>query len=288
MSQHIWLYSNCVWMNLWIVYLKWPKWLLRLITFSPLYIKLTKTCQKRYKTFLVNFLFGNPNSSAKINTIQNNMAIIEGNQDVLSSQIQMTFNFVNLTYTETDTDWLLLKSLQKDILHINNTVHCLLKELKALFHDRNFFIIMFQLRCYLATLQSGINSVRINILSILNQVSVISSQKLKPALLNQSDLELLLTKLENQLLSHPQLALPQWEGEDIWYMYKFMKLQSFMFSDTLYVVLHIPLVNKSLQFNLYRIHNIPVVHPVLNKSLKYSIQEKYLEASQNHSIFHSP
>ena len=46
---------------------------------------------------------------------------------------------------------------------------------------------------------------------------------------------------------------------------------------TLYVVLHIPLVNRSLQFNLYRIHNIPLVHLVLKKSFnKNSIQEEYL------------
>ena len=91
---------------------------------------------------------------------------------------------------------------------------------------------MFQLRCHLVTLQSGINSVRIDLLSILDQVSVISSQKLKPTLLNPSDLKLLLTKLESQLVSYLLLALPQKEGEIIWYMYKFMKLQSFILSDT--------------------------------------------------------
>ena len=40
-----------------------------------------------------------------------------------------------------------------------------------------------------------------------------------------------------------------------------------MLSDTLYVVLHISLVNKSLQFNLYRIHNILLVHPILEKKI---------------------
>ena len=63
-------------------------------------------------------------------------------------------------------------------------------------------------RSNLATLYHGIHSVRIDISSILNQISVISSQKLKPALLNPSNLKLLLTKLENQLVSHPRLALP--------------------------------------------------------------------------------
>ena len=55
-----------------------------------------------------------------------------------------------------------------------------------------------------------------------------------------------------------------------------MNLQSFMLPDTLYVVFHIPLVNKSWQFNLYRMHNISLVHPILRKSFKYPIQEEYL------------
>ena len=152
------------------------------------------------------------------------MAILKENQDILSRQIKQTFNFVNLTYAETDTHQLLLKSLQKDIHQIYNTVHHLSKELKALFHKRNFFTIMFQLRSHLATLWNNIDSVRIGNLSILNQVSVISSQNLNPALLNPSDFKLLFTKLENQLVSHCRLVLPQWQGENIWCMFKFMKL----------------------------------------------------------------
>ena len=115
---------------------------------------------------LFNFLFGNLNSAKEIKAIKNNMAILKENQDILSNQIQKTFNFKNLTYVETDTNRLLLKSLQKDILQINSTFYCLSKELKSLFHDRNFFIIMFQLRSHLATLYSGINSVKIKMLSI--------------------------------------------------------------------------------------------------------------------------
>ena len=133
---------------------------------------------------------------------------------------------------------------------------------------------MFQLRSCLATIHNGRHSVKIHILSILNQASVISSQKLKPDLLNPLDFISLLLKLETQLVSHPRLPSPQWNGEKTWYMYNFMKLQSFMISDTLYGILHIPLVEKSLQFHLFRIHNIPLVHCVLKKLFRYSIQEE--------------
>ena len=53
---------------------------------------------------LFNFLFGDPNSSVEINTINNNMVILQESQDILSSQIQKKFNFVNLTYMETVTN----------------------------------------------------------------------------------------------------------------------------------------------------------------------------------------
>ena len=39
------------------------------------------------------------------------MAIIEENQDILSNQIQKAFNFVNLSYAETNINRPLLRSL---------------------------------------------------------------------------------------------------------------------------------------------------------------------------------
>ena len=53
---------------------------------------------------LFNFLFGDPNSAEEINAIENNMAILKEKIDILSSQIQKTFNIVNLPYMATDTD----------------------------------------------------------------------------------------------------------------------------------------------------------------------------------------
>ena len=204
------------------------------------------------------------------------MEILKGNQDILSNKIKQTFNFVNLTYVKTDTNRLLLKSLQKDIVQVNSTVHHLSKELKALIYNRNLFIIMFQLRSHLATLCNGIHSLKVDILSFLNQISVIHSQKSTPTLLNSLDLTSLLIKLEAKLILHLRLALPAWDSKQIWYMHKFMKLQSFMMSDTLYVVLHTPLIDKSLHFYIFRIHNIPLVQLTLQKSFQYAIQEECL------------
>ena len=125
---------------------------------------------------------------------------------------------------ETNANRLLLNSLQKDIVQINATVHHLSKEIKALIYDRNIFITMFQLRSHLVTLCNRINSLRTDILSIINQLLVISSQKLTPALLNPLDFMSLLIELETKLVSHHRLTLPAWHGENMWYMYIFMRL----------------------------------------------------------------
>ena len=42
---------------------------------------------------LFNFFFGDPNSTEEINAVKNNMAILEENQDILSSQIQRHYLF---------------------------------------------------------------------------------------------------------------------------------------------------------------------------------------------------
>ena len=49
-----------------------------------------------------------------------------------------------------------------------------------------------------------------------------------PAPVKPLDLTSLLIKLETKYISHLRLTLPAWHGENIWHMYKFMKLQSFV------------------------------------------------------------
>ena len=54
---------------------------------------------------LFNFLFGTSSSTEEIKAIKNNMEILKGNQDTHSNQIKQTFNFINLTYAESNTDY---------------------------------------------------------------------------------------------------------------------------------------------------------------------------------------
>ena len=73
---------------------------------NHIFSTLDQTSPKHTNKGIILSLF----SSAEINPIKNNIAILEEKQDILSDQLQKTFKFVNPTYAETNTNWLLLKS----------------------------------------------------------------------------------------------------------------------------------------------------------------------------------
>ena len=42
------------------------------------------------------------------------------------------------------------------------------------------------------------------------------------------------------------------------------------------LILTIPLVDQSLQMNLYKVHNLPMLHPTLNVHVQYELEGAYL------------
>ena len=44
----------------------------------------------------------------------------------------------------------------------------------------------------------------------------------------------------------------------------------------MFIVMTIPLKDTSLQLNVYKVHNLPLVHPKLNVSVTYELEGKYL------------
>ena len=46
--------------------------------------------------------------------------------------------------------------------------------------------------------------------------------------------------------------------------------------DYLMLILTVPLVDQSLQVNLYKVHNLPMLHPTLNVHAQYELEGTYL------------
>ena len=97
-----------------------------------------------------------------------------------------------------------------------------------------------------------------------------------PNLIPPSDLRNILIDIGNRLQANPKLTLPNPKGTSIWAYYEFLKITAFVHHDILIVILTLPLIDTDLQFDLFKIHNLPLLHPVLGKVFTYKISHPYI------------
>ena len=60
------------------------------------------------------------------------------------------------------------------------------------------------------------------------------------------------------------------------FIYLTVKLTPIVLDDYLMLILTIPLIDQSLHMNLYKVHNLPMLHPTLNVHVQYELEGSYL------------
>ena len=63
---------------------------------------------------------------------------------------------------------------------------------------------------------------------------------------------------------------------NIWSYYGTIKLTPIVLEDYLMSILTVPLVDQSMHMNLYKVHNLPIIHPTLHVHAQYEIEGSYL------------
>ena len=91
-----------------------------------------------------------------------------------------------------------------------------------------------------------------------------------------------------RLVANPKLALPVDKNANIWAYYQFLKIDSFVHRDMLIVVLILPLVDKDLQFDLFKAHSLPLLHPKLKKFFTYDLDSLYIALQSDSNYFTIP
>ena len=76
--------------------------------------------------------------------------------------------------------------------------------------------------------------------------------------------------------SNARLRLCEEPETNIWSYYGTVKLTPIVLQDYLMLILTIPLVDQSLQMNLNKVHNPPMLHPALNMHAQYELEGTYL------------
>ena len=104
----------------------------------------------------------------------------------------------------------------------------------------------------------------------------LASQELNPMIIPPDILKKILHKIMEDIKSNARLRLCEDPETNIWSYYGTVKLTPIVLQDYLMLILTVPLVDQSLQMNLYKVHNLPMLHPTLNVHAQYELEGAYL------------
>ena len=123
-----------------------------------------------------------------------------------------------------------------------------------------------------------------NVNAIYEYMRVLSSKQVNPLIIPppfQDTLRKILAKVKEDMNRNPRLRLPEDPNLNIWNYYTIMKITPIVMDDFLLILLTIPLTDQSLEMDLYKIYNLPTLHPKLKVEFAYQIEGDYLAISKS-------
>ena len=112
--------------------------------------------------------------------------------------------------------------------------------------------------------------------SLFEYMRALASQELNPMIIPPDILKNILHKIETDIKSHARLKLCEDPETNIWSYYGTIKLTPIVLEDYLMLILTVPLIDQSLHMNLYKVYNLPMLHPVLHVHVQYELESLYL------------
>ena len=128
---------------------------------------------------------------------------------------------------------------------------------------------------------TGLIVLRNNVEVIYRYLSVIASQEVNPVMIPPPPLRELLKEVQEEMKQNPRLKLPYDPQEEIYKFYEVMKVTPVIVEDVLTMLLTIPLVDKSLEMNIYRVHNLPALQVKLGVAAEYILEGDYIAVDQH-------
>ena len=112
--------------------------------------------------------------------------------------------------------------------------------------------------------------------SLFEYMRILASQELNPTIIPPDILKGILHNIEGEIKSNARLKLCEDPETNIWSYCGTVKLTPIVLQDYLMLILTVPLVDQSLHMNLYKVHNLPMLHPTLNVHAQYELEGPYL------------
>ena len=134
-------------------------------------------------------------------------------------------------------------------------------------------------------LQLGLGAAEANVDKIFEYLRVMTTQRASPAVIPPIALRELLRKVRAKMKPNPRLRLPyDPDTKDIWKYYKVIKITPVVIDKLLVILLTIPIIDSTLELNIYRAHNLPAIPPGHKIATKYLLEGDYF-AIGKHGVY---
>ena len=215
-------------------------------------------------------IFSNARS---ISNIKDNLHILQKQNQLHDKQIKQLAKYLNLTMHQVDRHSKMLYEMDTKMLILNNTLQHLMWNIDSMRYEPSV-LHYFQARIY--RVHTSLYALRGDIDSLFEYMRILASQELNPTIIPPDILKMILHKIENDSKSNARLKLCEDPDTSIWSYYGTVKLTPIVLQDYLMLILTIPLVDQSLHMNLYKVHNLPMLHPTLQIHVQYELEGPYL------------
>ena len=212
-------------------------------------------------------------NAGQIKKIKKNIAILQEATLLKDQQIRELARYADLTAARIRTHDTQIYRLQYKLLVVEDGI-------KEMIDVSNFQVYTSYhvsiAQTVLSRLQTGTVSIENNIDKIFEYLRIMSSHKATSAVIPPVALRKLLVKIENRMRTNPRLKLPyDPRAGGIWKYYSVIKITPIVMDKMLVILMTIPVLDKSLELNIYQVHNLPAIPPGQEVAALYQLESRY-------------
>ena len=209
---------------------------------------------------------------------RDNIRTLQEQNLLQQDQIIELTHYLNITCGHVSSNGYAITNLQVRMAEVNKTLIATLSNVKFVKYS---VAIINDIRTILAKLTLGVMSLEQNINAIYEYLRVLSSKQVNPLIIPPDSLRKVLAHVKEDMKRNPRLQLPEDPNINIWNYYSIMKVTPIVMDDFLLIILTIPLTDQSLEMDLYKIYNLPVLHSKLKVEFTYELQGEHLAITKN-------
>lgn len=216
---------------------------------------------------------------ATIDKIKENLEILQRDINKQEEIFSYSKNAIDLTRVEMGTNREAIHTLDAKMIVLNYTISTELQYLKQV---QRKMLTLASIQHRLNTMRMALFRLQLNVQDIYDYLVSISTNVVTPVSIPPKDLRRVLKSVMSDMEKFStKIKLPYDPKDGIWEYYKILRIYPIVLENQLVMMIDIPLVDRSRIINIYRVHNLPILHPKLRKMFQYQLESNYVGITQD-------